>query len=196
MENVQKDDKDIWNDIVSRIRELRQQQGLSVYALAKKTGFTKGYLSHIENLRREPTVGTLLRIASALGTSVSFLIDGEKSTEEEDSIVVTKRKDRQTLDSPSRSDNTAYESINQKIKDRLMDGYIVTTTFDFPREPGAHEGQELVFVLEGKQELVYDGRSRILEEGDCCYFDSSKPHSARSIGKKLSKALVVFTAKS
>jgi transcriptional regulator with XRE-family HTH domain len=196
MENAQKDDKDIWNDIVSRIKELRRQQGLSVYALAKKTGFTKGYLSHIENLRREPTVGTLLRIARALGVNITFLVGGEKSVEEEDSIVVVKRKDRQTIDSPIRSDNTVYESINHKMKDRLMDSYIVTTAFDFPENPGAHEGQELVFVLEGTQELVYDGKSRILEEGDCCYFDSSKPHYGKSIGKRMSKALVVFTAKS
>ena len=82
------------------------------------------------------------------------------------------------------------------MKDRLMDSYIVTTAFDFPKNPGAHEGQELIFVLEGTQELVYDGKSRILEEGDCCYFDSSKPHYGKSIGEKMSKALVVFTAKS
>jgi hypothetical protein len=36
---------------------------------------------------------------------------------------------------------------------------------------------------------------RILEEDGCCYFDSSKPHSTRSIGEKLSRALVVFTVK-
>src|SRR5208283_4202873 len=134
--------------------------------------------------------------ARALGVNISFLVGGDKSVEEEESVVVVKRKDRQVIDSPSRSDNTVYESINHKMKDRLMDSYIVTTTFDLPKEPMAHEGQELVFVLEGTQELVYEGKSRILEEGDCCYFDSSKPHSARSTGKKPSKALVVFTAKS
>lgn len=60
----------------------------------------------------------------------------------------------------------------------------------------AHEGEELIFIIEGKQEFVYDGKSQIFEEGDCCYFDSSKVHYARSIGEKKSKALVVFTMNS
>ncbi len=196
MENAEENDKEFWKDIVLRIKELRRQQRLSIYALSKKTGFTKGYLSHIENLRREPTVGTLMRIARALGVNASFLIDGEKYAEEENSIVVVKRKDREIMDSPSRSDGTVYEPINHRMKDRTMDSYIVTPSFEFPGAPMAHEGQELVFVIEGTQELLYDGKTRILEEGDACYFDSSKPHCARSIREKLSKALVVFTAKS
>ena len=196
MDTAGKNDKDIWKEISIRIRELRHRQGLSVYALSKKTGFTKSYLSHIENLKREPTLGTLLRIARALGVNVSFLIDGGKAVEEAEFIVVIKPEDRQTIDSLSRFSNAMYESINHKMKDRLMDGYIVIPSFEFPGEPMAHEGQELVFILEGRQELIYDGETRILEEGDCCYFDSSKPHSARSIGEKLSRALVVFTVKS
>ena len=196
MDTSGKDDKDVWRDVSRRIRELRGKQGLSVYALSKKTGFTKGYLSHIENLKREPTVGTLLRIARALGVNVSYLIDGGKPLEEAQFIVVIKPEDRQTIDSLSRLGNAMYESINHRMKDRLMDGYIVIPSFEFPGKPTAHEGQELVFILEGRQELVYDGESRILEEGDCCYFDSSKPHSARSIGEKMSRALVVFTVKS
>ena len=31
-----------------------------------------------------------------------------------------------------------------------MDGYIVIPSFEFPGEPMAREGQELVFILEGE----------------------------------------------
>ena len=57
-----------------------------------------------------------------------------------------------------------------------MEGYVLTEEFQFSGEPVAHEGEELLFMIEGKQEFVYDGESYVLEEGDCCYFDSSKPH--------------------
>jgi transcriptional regulator with XRE-family HTH domain len=196
MDNITLDDKRIWEEIANRIKELRRTQGLSMNALAKKTGFTKSYLSHIENLKREPTVGALLRIARALTVSVTFLIDGEKTNKEEDSIVVARRENREVIPNPFRYANTLYESLNSKMKDRLMDGYIVTPPFDFSEDPIAHEGQELFFVLEGSQELIHDGKSYILNEGDCCYFDSSKLHRARSVGEKLSKVLIVFTAKS
>jgi mannose-6-phosphate isomerase-like protein (cupin superfamily) len=77
-----------------------------------------------------------------------------------------------------------------------MDAYIVTTGFEFTKEAMAHEGEELIFIIEGKQEFVYNGKTQILEEGDCCYFDSSKLHYGRSLGEKKSKALIVFTMKS
>jgi quercetin dioxygenase-like cupin family protein len=67
--------------------------------------------------------------------------------------------------------------------------------FEFPPEPFVHEGQELVYGLEGTHEFVYDGKTYLLEEGDCYYFDSNKPHFGRSVGEKLGKVLVVFASK-
>jgi transcriptional regulator with XRE-family HTH domain len=195
MDRLDKEAEHIWKEIAFKIRELRSDRGLSVSALAKKAGFTKSYLSQIENHKREPTIGALVKIARALGVNVFYLMGEEKPVEEEP-LVVVKHQDRQTITSPSRLANTIYESINYKKKDRLMDAYIITTGFEFTVEPMAHEGQELIFVLEGKQEFVYNGKSQILEEGDCCYFDSSKMHYARSVGEKISKALIVFTMKS
>jgi len=196
MDKSKRETEYIWKQISYKIKYLRHKNGLSVEALAKKAGFTKSYLSQIENLKREPTIGALTKIARALKVNFFFLVNGEKPMEEEESFVVVKRQDRRALTSPSRLANTIYESINQKKKDRLMDAYIVTTGFEFTAEPMAHEGEELIFIIEGKQEFVYNGKSQILEEGDCCYFDSSKMHYARSLGERKSKALIVFTMKS
>jgi transcriptional regulator with XRE-family HTH domain len=196
MDKSKKETEYIWEEISSKIKYLRRKNGLSVDALAKRAGFTKSYLSQIENLKREPTIGALTKIARALSVNFFFLVNGEKPMEEEESFVVVKRQDRRTLTSPSRLANTIYESINQKRRDRLMDAYIVTTGFEFTTEPMAHKGEELIFIIEGKQEFVYNSKSQILEEGDCCYFDSSKLHYARSLGEKKSKALIVLTMKS
>jgi transcriptional regulator with XRE-family HTH domain len=196
MDKSEKESKYIWKQISSKIKYLRRKNGFSIEVLAKKAGFTKSYLSQIENLKREPTIGALTKIARALSVSFFFLVNGEKPMEEEESIVVVRRQDRRTLTGPSRMANTIYESINQKKKGRLMDAYIVTAGFEFTAEPMAHEGEELIFIIEGKQEFVYNGKSQILKEGDCCYFDSSKMHYARSLGERKSKALVVFTMKS
>ncbi len=185
----------VLQDIARKIRSLRQKQGLTVNALALKTGFAKSYLSQIENMKREPTIGTLVTIARALGVNVFHLMGGEGMTENEDAPVIVKPGDRRPVEIPSRSANLTYESINYMKNDRLMDGYILTADFEFSGEPMAHEGQELLFILEGKQEFMYNGKNYILEKGDCCCFDSNKPHGARSIGKKKSKALVVFVAK-
>lgn len=40
----------------------------------------------------------------------------------------------------------------------------------FTAEPMPHEGEELIFMIDRKQEFSYNGESQILEEGDCYYF--------------------------
>lgn len=164
-------------------------------ALARRAGFTKSYVSQIENRKREPTIGTLVTLAHALGVDVFSIIGGEGLPEEEAVPAIVRAGERRQVSIPSKASNVTYESINYKKEDRLMDAYILTPQKEFSGKPVAHEGQELLFVLEGTEELVYNGKSYVLEKGDCCCFDSSVPHDGRSLGEKASKILVVFTMK-
>lgn len=191
----EKNTKELYTKIVERIRKVRKEKYISLNELARKTGFAKSYLSQIENLRREPSIGTLTKIAYALDVNALFLISGVNPYEEEELITIVKPHERKVFLRPSSGKDIKYESINYKKGNRLMDAYIVEVGFEFPPGLMAHEGQELVYVLEGEQEFVYDGRRYIVEEGDCYYFESKKPHYPRSIGNKPSKALVVFTSK-
>jgi len=193
METAEEKRKIVLADISSRIRRVRLQRGLSMEALAKRAGFTKSYVSQIENQKREPTIGTLVTLAHALGVNVFSIIGGEKLPEEEATPAIVRAGERRQVSVPSKASNITYESINYKRQDRLMDAYILTPPKEFSDKPMAHEGEELLFVLEGTEELVYNGRSYVLKEGDCCYFDSSSPHYGRSLGEKGSKILVVFT---
>ncbi len=186
--------KYVMEDISKTIRHLRQEQGLTIAALAKKAGLTRSYVSQIEKLKREPTFGTVGAIAYALGVNIFTLI-GRGGIPEEESLTIVKPEERRKVTIPSRSARSVFESINHGKKDKLMEGYVLTEEFQFSGKPIAHEGEELLFMIEGKQEFVYDGKSYVLEEGDCCYFDAHKPHHGRSIGEKLSKALIVVARK-
>lgn len=187
--------KELYTGIGERIRTLRQDKGMSLNELAKKTGFAKSYLSQIENLKREPSISALSQVAQVLGVDVLYLISGEIQNVGTQNFTIVKKGERKTVNRPSGSLAYIYDSITYKKPDRLMEGFIVTIGFEFPPEPFVHEGQELTYVLEGTHEFVYDGKTYLLEEGDCYYFDSNKPHYARAIGEKPGKLLVVFTAK-
>jgi len=187
--------KEISKSIANRIRMLRKERSITLDELAKKTGFAKSYLSQIENMRREPPISTLTKIAYVLNVDIFFLLTGEMSRENEKYISIVKPSERRTVVRQNGSPEYKYESITYKKMDRLMDAYILTAGFEFPKEPLIHEGEELTFMLEGKQEFVYDGKSYIIEEGDCYLFDSSKPHYSKSIGDKPARFLVVFTTK-
>ncbi|NWG01720.1 MAG: cupin domain-containing protein [Syntrophaceae bacterium] len=192
---AEKNAKEICKAIGLRIRVIRQKKRLTLDELAKRTGFAKSYISQIETMKREPPISTLTKIAYVLGVDVFFLISGETRQNDGASISIVKASDRKVIPRQSGSSAYTYEPINDKKLNRMMDGYIVTVGPEFPDEPLVHEGQEITYVLEGRHEFVYDGKTYLLEKGDCYCFESMKPHYARSLGNKPSKLLVVFSSK-
>lgn len=56
------------------VQRIRREQALSQEELSFRSGFTRSYLSGLEAGRRNPTILSLEKIASALGASVEDLI--------------------------------------------------------------------------------------------------------------------------
>ncbi|MCI8308623.1 MAG: helix-turn-helix transcriptional regulator [Clostridia bacterium] len=55
----------------NNIREIREQQGIKQYALAKMTGLSEGYICHLERGTRDnPTYNVMEKIAKALHKEV------------------------------------------------------------------------------------------------------------------------------
>jgi transcriptional regulator with XRE-family HTH domain len=187
--------KEVITEIGTRIRSLRHSRNISLDVLSKKTGFAKSYLSEIETFKKEPPIRALSKIAFALEVDFLFLLTGEKRSYGAEKISVVRKGERQTVQGPYGSRGYLYDSLTYKKADRIMDAYIVTIGPQFPPEPFEHEGQEVVYVLEGRQELRYDGETYFLEEGDCFCFDSARPHYSRTVGDKPGKILVVLASK-
>jgi transcriptional regulator with XRE-family HTH domain len=188
--------KEVITEIGLRIRELRRSKNISLDVLSKKTGFAKSYLSEIETVKKEPPIRALSKIAFALEVDFLFLLTGEKRYYGAEKISIVRKGERQTVQGPYGSRGYLYDSLNYKKADRIMDAYIVTIGQEFPPEPFEHEGQEVVYVLEGTHELLYDGKTYFLEEGDCFCFDSDRPHYSRTVSEKPGKILVVLASRS
>jgi len=60
-----------------RIRERREDRGWTQEKLADEAGISKGFLSDLENNKRNVSAEYALRIANALGVSLDYLIRGE-----------------------------------------------------------------------------------------------------------------------
>ncbi len=60
----------------ARLRELRQEKGLKLAALAHQSGVSLAYVSEVERGRKLPSLEVLDRLAGALGLSVLEVLDG------------------------------------------------------------------------------------------------------------------------
>ncbi len=178
-----------------RVSELRTARGYTQDRLASETGFTKGYLSKIENSKIIPPIGTLIKIAQALHTDLAELL-GTETAERSDAICIVRSWERESVVHGEEAFGYDYVALANKRRHKHMEPFIMV----FPNEMAHemrfdHEGEEFLFVTDGKVEFSFmiDGREQqwILSAGDSLYFDSNIPHRGRSI-KGESKALVVI----
>ena len=66
---------DVGQSIGERIARLRADRRMTLERLAAATGFTTSYLSKIENAKKVPPIGSLSRIAVALGSDIAGFFD-------------------------------------------------------------------------------------------------------------------------
>ncbi len=192
MDAIERKGRELEQAIARRIRQRRQELDWTLDRLSQATGLSKGYLSQIENCEKNPPISTLIKIAHGLGVDVMELIGGGTPPPENQKISLVTAGDRMPIFHMAAPPGSLYEAITHKKSDRLMDAYIVTVSHELPEKPLLHQGQELAYVLEGKQEFHYDGRTYPLGPGDCLYFDCDRPHMSRSISRRPARVLVVF----
>ncbi len=66
-------------NVAIRIQELRKQKGWSQIELAERIGLSKAQMGRNETKNVQPPANTLNKIATALYTTVEFLISGYKA---------------------------------------------------------------------------------------------------------------------
>ena len=68
------------NPIGDRIRTLRKERGLTLDQLAEHSGSSKSYIWELENKNPpRPSAEKLSKIATALGTTIEYLMEGDVS---------------------------------------------------------------------------------------------------------------------
>jgi len=175
---------------------LRTAQGFTLDRLATETGFTKGYLSKIENSKVIPPIGTLVKIARVLDTDLADLFGAGAVSEQEEAICIDRSRDRPSIIRGGHSFGYDYIALADKRHHKHMEPFVMIFPPNVEKDVRFdHEGEEFMFILSGKVELcvVFEGRARswILAAGDSAYFDSSMPHRGRSLQGE-SRALVMI----
>lgn len=176
-----------------RVRQIREQKGLSLTDLAQRTGLLEEFLAEIEAETASPPLGVLVKLGKALGMKMgTFIASGEDRP-----YTVVRARERQAISRLSSQRGTAYgysyQTLAPNKKNRSMEPFIVTldpAAQDVP--PSAHEGEEFIFVLEGSLEALVGDAAELLVPGDSIYYDSSEPHLLRPHGDGPTRILAVI----
>jgi len=70
--------------VIGRIREIRTQKSISQLELSVKSNLSQSFLASLEKGKKQPSVLTLLRLASALEVSPKSFFPESKNTSKDD----------------------------------------------------------------------------------------------------------------
>lgn len=177
-----------------RIKEIREEQGISLEELSRMTGMSPSVLSQIENRMLSPSLGALIKISKALGIPLGRFLGEEK----EEPFTIVRKDERRPATRFGTKDGVgygySYESLGHGMKGRHMEPFLVSLEVvpEHLLQPSVHEGEEFLFVLEGEVEVQLAGHSDTLYPGDSIYYHSSIPHLVRAKGGKEAKILAVI----
>lgn len=179
-------------EIISiNIKRFRIAKKLTLQELADRTGLTKGYLSKVERSRKAPPYSTLSKIAAALAVEVTTLlsrgIDPPKNTR----LCLSRKTQRRLIPGTEQFPGYDYELLAEEKPGKNMEPFIIYAPFEAQRTY-SHEGEEFIYVMDGRLEFYYGEDSYLLDPGDNVYFDSVIPHVGKSMGDEKSRLLVVI----
>ena len=172
-------------DLGKKIREMRNQKGLTQEELADRCELTKGYISQLENNVKSPSIATLTDILSALGSNLSEFFREET----EEKVVFTKEEFFE-----KDSDGVLFKWLIPNAQKNMMEPVLVelaegaSTAGDIP-----HEGEEFGFVLEGRIAIVLGSQHYLCKKGEAFYYPAEKPHCILNKSKGKSRFLWIST---
>ena len=166
--------------IVARnVRSARTSAGLSLDALAGRAEISKGALVALEGARGNPNLTTLVRLADALGRSVSSLME---DTREEPVLVVFADEVAPLWNGPSGGEarlllTNPRPTPVEVWRWRLQPG----ERYDSRAHPAGVT--ETLTVIRGQMLLTVAGTTHPLNAGTTTAFAADVPHSYQAAGR-------------
>jgi transcriptional regulator with XRE-family HTH domain len=167
-------DHEMTDAIAKKIREIRQQQGVTLHDLSKRTVLSKGLLSKIENGRTIPSLPVFMNLAKALNTNPKDFFEDYSSRRKQ--FLHIKRNEYQSSKKEGRG-GFEYDFIfSQMLPFCRMQACLLTVEPKSEMKTTISDGYEFKFMLHGKCDYYIGDHVIKFEKGDSLYFDASTPH--------------------
>lgn len=162
------------SSIGPRFRKLRLQRGESLAIVANAVGVSIGFLSNLERSQSGASISIMRKLAQYYGLNILDLFNPIDGTGP-----LVRPQDRKSLE--------GGPGVHMEL---LASGKITMEPHLFRVAPGAgsgesysHEGEEFLYLVSGRLDIVLAGQEYQLRAGDSFYFTSKTQHSWSNPGK-------------
>jgi transcriptional regulator with XRE-family HTH domain len=174
--------------LAANVRRMRESHGLSLAGLASRTGIAKATLFKIEARRTNPTLETLLLLASALSVSVADLLSSDGDAQ----VEVVRRGEGQAVPD---------SVVGARLINSVMVGSTLVEIYELTIPPGESEVSVSHGVGARDHVVVRGGRLRAgpleaeveLGPGDYATFPSDRTHRWTALGDRPARVWVLHT---
>ena len=171
--------------VSQNIKAFREKMGLTTQQFAEKVGISSALLTQMENRMVSPSLGMLIQVANAFGTTASSFMDVQQECE----YCVVRKEDHANVSRVGLKDGEKtpyiYQSLGSGKAARKMEPFLIK--IQPLSEPSTarsvHAGEEFIYVLSGEVEIFLGDRKELLRAGDCIYYSSTIPHHVHSAKK-------------
>jgi transcriptional regulator with XRE-family HTH domain len=186
---------DLNQRIAEQVRGLRARQGLSLDALAGRSGVSRSMISLIERGESSPTAVVLERLATGLGVTLASLFDAPAAGQKPGGPLA-RREDQPQWQDPA----SGYLRRNVSPPGVPQPMQIVEVHFP-PRarvafENTGHDSRvyQQVWVLEGTMDITLGTERHRLREGDCLAMQLDRPTMFHNPTRKPARYAVVIAS--
>ena len=176
------------------IRKARRKRELTLSAIARHTGISKGLLSKIENFRTLPSLPVLAAIARSLNLKLENLVEGigvEAKTAGQFVGVAGRLPFKR-----EKARGFHYAAlIACALGDIGFESVVLTLLPGAKRKPVSTDGHEFIFMLKGKIIFRVGSETIKLSAGDAFYFDGRLPHTPQNSTTSTAELLVIYLLK-
>jgi transcriptional regulator with XRE-family HTH domain len=189
--------RDLNARIAERVRELRGAHGLSLDALAARSGVSRSMLSLVERAESSPTAVLLERIAAGLGVTMAAMFDAPRTAAGDDDPVARRADQPQWRDPAS-----GY--LRRNVSPPGVAPPVQIVEVELPPkarvafETGARDLRihQQVWVLAGTIDVTVGEDRHRLRDGDCLAMQLDLPTMFHNPTRKVARYAVVMASDS
>jgi transcriptional regulator with XRE-family HTH domain len=164
------------------MRRRRKAMGLTLRMAAEAAGLSTGYLSQVETGKAVPTLGTLAQVAAALGVGLDYFVAETRPVD-----ALSRADGRRRFSVPGSP--VEYEAVSADYPGSSLVSYVLHVPPGYRSETAAHEGEEVIFILEGTIDQTLAGQTMRMRPGDSLHYDGAIPHAWANTGPGTARVL-------